>query len=102
MTLQYWLLGRRRENRRELKACIKGHCKHQTLIEFTQKEVKQPIGRGQLRHFERLALDYIGFFKIKNLVSANIKKMKNEKNVGTKLQKNKKKRAFAKHETFGY
>ena len=43
-----------------------------------------------------------GFLKSKIVVNANIKKMKNVKNVGTNLQKNKKKKVFARQVKFGY
>ena len=66
LKLQYWLLGGRREIRRVLKACPKRHCKHQNLIETKQKEAKLPVGRGQIGNFERVALDYAGFFESKN------------------------------------
>ena len=66
LKLQYWLLGGRRKIRRVLKACPKRHCKHQNLIETKQKEAKLPVGRGQIGNFERVALDYAGFFEIKD------------------------------------
>ena len=102
LKLQYWLLGGRREIRQVLKACPKRHCKHQNLIETKQKEAKLPVGRGQIGNFERVALDYAGFF-LKSKIVGNVNtQMKNVKIVGINQQKNKKKKVFAKLVKFGY
>ena len=89
--LQYWLLGGRREIRQVLKACPKRHCKHQNLIETKQKEAKLPVGRGQIGNFERVALDYAGFFEIKDCGKCKYtnEKCKNCGHKPTKEQKEK-------------
>merc|ERR1712016_559678 len=84
MKLQYWLLEGRREIRQALKACPKRHCKHQTLIETKQNEAKLPIGRGQIGNFERVALDYAGFFEIKDCGKCKFQKDEKCKKCGHK------------------
>ena len=96
MKLQYWLLGGRREIRQALKACPKRHCKHQTLIEAKQKEAKLPIGRGQIGNFERVALDYAGFFEIKDCGKCKFQKDEKCKKCGHKLSKEQKDKGICK------
>ena len=94
MKLQYWLLGGRRKIGRALKACPKRHCKHQTPNETKQKEADLPVGRGQMGSFERVALEYAGFFEIKNCGKFKYEKDDKYKKCGYKPTKEQKEKVF--------
>ena len=76
--------------------------KYQNLIEVKQMEAKLPIERGYTGNFDRVPLDYAGYFEIKDCGKCKFQKDKNVQNVVINLIKKLKKMVFAKQERYGY
>ena len=85
--LTYWIIGGRREIRKCIKTCPNRHCKYQNLIEVKQMEAKLPVERGYTGNFDRVALDYAGYFEIKDCGKCKFQKDKKCTKCGHKPNK---------------